>query len=537
MKISTQSAVLLGSCLLLRHLSLLMITSTGAVAWSTNVAAVNAVSNLSSTACANLTKLAIPDTVIDSAVVVAQANGLPEYCDAFGTIHGRVGFNVRLPTAWNHKLYFVGNQGFAGAVIHNTSDALSRHYATVSTDTGHKFNPDLGILDASWGLNNRSAELDYAYRAVHETATVSRQIVSAYYRSQPNHAYFEGCSNGGRQALQEAQRYPNDFDGIIAGDPVLDFTGLVIGEAWDMKKLHATDTSSDIPIDKLPVIGAAVLAQCDAADGLEDSLINDPKQCHPRPEALQCPHNYDAANCLTLVQVRALKAIYSGPRDSQGRQLYPGFPAGGETPDLSFNGWDAWLVANQDWPSFTRFILDGFLRFLAFTPDRPNFDFNDFNFNTDPAAMQNAADMFNADNSNLSAYRQSGGKLLMYQGWSDVTQTAFRTIDYFEEVRHRYGRHTTDQFARLFMAPGMYHCDSGPGPNSFDKLSALEAWVEHDHAPASIVATHFSDVTGEPDRTRPLCPYPRLARYQGAGDIDRAVNFRCEEPPSDDVSP
>ena len=537
MKISTQSAVLLGSCLLLRHLSLLMITSTGAVAWSTNVAAVNAVSNLSSTACANLTKLAIPDTVIDSAVVVAQANGLPEYCDAFGTIHGRVGFNVRLPTAWNHKLYFVGNQGFAGAVIHNTSDALSRHYATVSTDTGHKFNPDLGILDASWGLNNRSAELDYAYRAVHETATVSRQIVSAYYRSQPNHAYFEGCSNGGRQALQEAQRYPNDFDGIIAGDPVLDFTGLVIGEAWDMKKLHATDTSSDIPIDKLPVIGAAVLAQCDAADGLEDSLINDPKQCHPRPEALQCPHNYDAANCLTLVQVRALKAIYSGPRDSQGRQLYPGFPAGGETPDLSLNGWDAWLVANQDWPSFTRFILDGFLRFLALTPDRPNFDFNDFNFNTDPAAMQNAADMFNADNSNLSAYRQSGGKLLMYQGWSDVTQTAFRTIDYFEEVRHRYGRHTTDQFARLFMAPGMYHCDSGPGPNSFDKLSALEAWVEHDHAPASIVATHFSDVTGEPDRTRPLCPYPRLARYQGAGDIDRAVNFRCEEPPSDDVSP
>ena len=491
----------------------------------------------SSTACDNLTYLALPDAIIDSAVKVPAANGLPEYCDALGTIHGRVGFNVRLPTVWNHKLYFTGNQGFAGDIIHNTSGALSRNYATVSTDTGHKFDPDLGILDASWGLNNPTAEVDFAYRAVHDTAIISRQVVNAYYHAQPSRAYFEGCSNGGRQALQEAQRYPYDFDGIIAGAPVLDFTGLVTGEAWDLKKLHATDTSSDIPIEKLSVIGDAVLARCDAVDGLQDGLIDDPRQCDPRPEALQCAQDHDAANCLTKVQVHALKAIYSGPRNSLGQQLYPGFPAGGETPDLSFNGWDAWLVANEDWPSFTRFILDGFLQYLAFRPDRPGFDFNDFNFNTEPAAMQNAAKLFNSSNSNLSTFRQSGGKLLMYQGWSDATQTAFRTIDYFEEVRHRYGRSSTSQFARLFMAPGMFHCDSGPGPNSFDALSALEAWVEHGQAPTSIVATHFNDDTGDPDRTRPLCPYPRVARYKGTGDINVAANFRCAEPPSDDGSP
>ena len=151
--------------------------------------------------------------------------------------------------------------------------------------------------------------------------------------------------------------------------------------------------------------------------------------------------------------------------------------------------------------------------------------------------MQNAAKLFNSSNSNLSTFRQSGGKLLMYQGWSDATQTAFRTIDYFEEVRHRYGRNSTSQFARLFMAPGMFHCDSGPGPNSFDALSALEAWVEHGQAPTSIVATHFNDDTGDPDRTRPLCPYPRVARYKGTGDINVAANFRCAEPPSDDGSP
>ena len=494
-------------------------------------------STSSPTACSKLTELALPDAVINSAVVVSAANDLPEYCDALGTIHGRVGFNVRLPKVWNHKLYFVGNQGFAGSIIHNTSGGLARNYATVSTDTGHMFDPDLGILDASWGLNNPTAEVDFAYRAVHDTTVVSRQIVNAYYHSQPSHAYFDGCSNGGRQALQEAQRYPNDFDGIIAGDPVLDFTGLVTGEVWDLKKLHATETSSDIPIEKLSVIGDAVLAQCDAIDGLEDGSIEDPRACDPRPETLQCPHNHDAPNCLTTVQVNALKAIYGGPRNSKGEQLYPGFLPGGETPDLSFNGWDAWLVANEDWPSFSRFIMDGFLHYLAFTPDRPGFNFNNFNFNTHPIAMQSAAHLFNADNSNLAAYRQRGGKLLMYQGWSDVAQSALRTINYFEEVRHRYGKSTTNQFARLFMAPGMYHCDSGPGPNTFDKLSVLETWVERGQTPKSIIATHFNDDTGDQDRTRPLCAYPQVAHYKGIGDINVAANFRCVEPPGDDCSP
>jgi feruloyl esterase len=509
----------------------------GSMAWSSNSTDANETVNVSPTACADLTSQSFPDTVIASATVVAPANGLPEYCDALGTIYGRIGFNVRLPTDWNGKIYFVGIEGFGGIIPHDTSSGLSRHYATIATDTGHKYDPNLGLLDASWGLHNHTAEVDYGYRAVHDATIIGRQVVSAYYKSSPRHAYFEGCSNGGRQALEEAQRYPMDFDGIIAGDPVLDFTGLVIGNAWDLQKLHATESSSDIPVDKLPVIGTAVLAQCDAADGLQDGLISDPRQCHPRLEILQCPDNQDAANCLTTVQLNALKAIYGGPQDSSGRQLYPGFVPGGETPDMSFNGWDAWLVANKNWPSFTRFIMDGFLHYLAFTPDRPHFDFNNFNFDTDPAAMQHAAELFNADSTDLSAYRDRGGKLLMYQGWSDAAQSPLRTVRYFDEVRHRYGSNATTQFARLFMAPGMYHCYGGPGPNSFDALSALEAWVEDGEAPSFIVATHYNDNSGNPDRTRPLCPFPKLARYMGAGDIDKAANFRCEDPPSNDVSP
>jgi len=487
--------------------------------------------------CPGLLGLTLDDTSLTSTSVVPAdpESGLPEYCDVLGTTHGSVVFNVRLPTSgWNGKLYFGGNMGFAGHIRFNTTTGLSRGFATVSTDTGHTIlNPDFGILDASWALNNVPAEIDFGYRAVHESTVVGKQVVRAFYGHAPRRSYFDGCSNGGRQALQEAARYPDDYDGIIAGAPVLDETGLMTGYVWDMQALHATEDSSDIPLEKLSLIGNAVLAQCDALDGLADGLIDDPRKCHFDPASLLCAVA-DGPDCLTATQVQALRAIYAGPSTSRGEQLYPGFPPGGETPDLSFNGWDFWLVNSADnGPSLQFILMDQFLRYLAFRPDRPDFDFHTFDFDRSPAQMRAIAALLNPS-SDLSAYRRSGGKLLMYQGWSDAAQSASRTVEYFHDLK-RQTPHGSD-FVRLFMAPGMFHCSGGPGPNDFDSLGALEAWVEHGRAPESMIATHFSDDTGEPDRTRPLCPYPQIARYVGSGSIDDAASFRCVRPhdPDDD---
>jgi feruloyl esterase len=431
-----------------------------------------------------------------------------------------------MPPHWNGKLYFEGNTAFAGRVRGDTSLGLSRHYATLSTDTGHHIlNPDLGILDASWALNNPTAEAEFGYLSVHQTAVVGKQILAAYYGTGPSLSYFDGCSTGGRQALEEVQRYPTDFNGVVAGAPVLDMTGLMIEYTWDMKALHATATSSDIPAEKLPVIGNAVMAECDAIDGLVDGQIDDPRRCDFDPDTLLCP-GADAPNCLTAVQVAALKQIYAGPTNSANQQLYPGLSVGGETPDLSFNGWDLWLVNYADIGSGGQFtIMDQSLRYLAFNPDQPNFDFNTFNFNSDPVHMKNAASVFNATNVDVQAFKDAGGKLLMYQGWSDASAAPLRTIDYFSAMDPG-----DDSFVRLFMAPGMFHCDHGLGPNSFDYLTALEQWVEGGQAPASLLATHFNDFTNLPDRTRPLCPYPQVASYNGSGDINDAANFHCALP-------
>ena len=482
--------------------------------------------------CAGMLALSLDDVVVTSAAVVPADpdSGLPEYCDVVGTIHGTVVFDVRLPTGgWNRKLWFGGNMGFAGHIRRDTSAGLSRGYATVSTDTGHTVqNPDLDNLDGSWALNDVPAEIDFGYRAVHESTVVGKQVVRAFYGRAASRAYFDGCSNGGRQALQEAARYPDDYDGIAAGAPVLDETGLMTGYVWDMQAQHATEDSSDVPLEKLPLIGNAVLAGCDALDGLTDGLIDDPRKCHFDPGTLLCT-GPDGPDCLTATQVQALRAIYAGPSTSEGEQLYPGFLPGGETPDASFNGWDVWLVSSDDLgPSLQFILMDQFLRYLAFRPDRPDFDFHTFDFDHSPQQMRAIAQLLNPS-SDLSAYRRSGGKLLMYQGWSDASQSALRTVEYFREVKHASHHHGGD-FARLFMVPGMFHCGGGPGPNDFDYLGALEAWVEQGHAPESMIATHFSDDTGQPDRTRPLCPYPEVARYVGAGDIDDAVSFRCVRP-------
>lgn len=474
--------------------------------------------------CTSLKNLVIPNTQITSADVVAADGDVPEYCDVFATVSSTIGFEVQMPTTgWNQKLFFEGSGGFGGYIDEFTWP-LIYGYATANTDTGHQAD----IFDASWALNNRPAEIDFGHRSIHLTAVVAKIILNAFYHRGPRLSYYDGCSSGGAEGLREAQLYPNDFNGIIAGAPVLDFTGLFVAENWNQQALHATADSSEIPLDKIPVIGDAVVARCDAVDGLTDGLIDDPRRCTFDPETLRCPSG-DAPDCLTGQQVRALKKIYAGPTNSSGAHLFPGLPVGGET--INQWGWDTWLINSPDAPSFGFVLQDQFFRYLAFRVDDENFDWTTFDFDTDPQRLKLMGDILNATNTDLSRFRDAGGKLLLYHGWNDPIAAATRTITYYNDVQRRLGQNPTRQFARLFMAPGMSHCQLGPGPFSFDSVGTLEKWVEQGIAPNSIEASHF-DENGNVDRTRPLCAYPRVARYTGSGSIDDAANFRCVDPPN-----
>jgi feruloyl esterase len=489
----------------------------------------------SAASCANMLSLNIPGTEVTSAQLIPAdpGNGLPEYCDVLGFTQQTIGFDVRMPTIWNGKMYFAGNFVFAGRIPRGqTKKGLTRNYATVSTDTGHQ---DTDILDASWALNNREAEIDFGFRAVHVTTLLGKIIISTYYGGAPKFSYFDGCSTGGGQALREAELFPEDYDGYIAGAPVLDFTGNFLALNWKMQALHATPDSDLIPPEKLYVIGNAVLVKCDAIDGLRDGLIEDPRKCDFEPATLLCK-NGDGPNCLTKSETQALQLIYQGPRTSFGVQLYPGLVKGGETPDGTGNGngWEA-MINTPGAPSFEFTIQDQFFRYLAFPVDNPNFDWSTFNFNTDPRRLDFMGDILNATSPNLSRFHKLGRKLLMYHGWSDATVSPLRTIEYYREVRNRLGKPETRDSIRLFMAPGMYHCSAGPGPDTFDRITALEQWVEQGVAPEEMEATHF-DINGNPDRTRPLCAYPKVAHYSGSGSIDEAANFTCVVPLDDDTN-
>jgi Tannase and feruloyl esterase len=496
--------------------------------------AVHASPATDTTTCDGMLLLSIPNTEIAAATMIAAASGLPAHCRVVGVTHGEAGSNVgvevRLPDGWNGKLLFTTRQGFLGsfAPVGNAvvSTGLSRHYATVTTDGGHS---SASINDASFGLNNRPAEVDFGYRGVHLTKTVAAAIIASYYGSGPRHSYYNACSTGGRYGIQAAEHYPDDFDGIIAGSPVVDNSGLVIGFNWNMQATLGTP----IPTAKLPLIFQAVTDACDGLDGLVDGLIDDPRACRFDLNTLACSGDADPSTCLTSGEIGTLQKIYSGPfrsattTEDPGGQIYPGFAFGGEEPDpVGGQGWDFYVTA----PVPQQLTLqDQYLRYLAFDPDDPSFDWRTFDFDSDPQRMEFMHEIIDPVQDDLRPFAEAGGKMILYQGWGDIAESPYRTISYYQGLRRHAGRRQVEDYARLFMAPGMYHCGGGVGPNTFDALTALEQWVEQGQAPASIVASH----TRGPgtNRTRPLCPFPQRAVYTGQGSIDDAANFVCQGPP------
>ena len=511
---------------------------------------------LAAAPCDSLAKLKLAHTSLVSSQMVmpgaftaprAPANDpslpfyrtLPGFCRVQGVIEpssdSHIEFEVWLPlSGWNGKYAGVGNGGFAGSIGYTgLAAALAAGFATSSTDTGHRADG----ADAGWAIGHPEKMIDFGYRAIHETAEQTKAVVREFYGGNAQRSYFSSCSNGGRQGLMEAQRYPADYDGIVAGAPANYFTHVGDAFLWNLQAME--DDQSYIPQNKLPAIESAVLAACDASDGLKDGLISDPRRCHFDPTVLLCK-GAESTSCLTQAQAGALKKIYDGPRDSRGTQIYPGFLPGGETGS---QGWGAWITGSQRTKSGQyAFATSGFGATMF---EDPKWDYRTFNFDRDVnLSDKKLGKIFNATDPDLKAFHSRGGRLLLYHGWSDPALPPQNTVDYYQSVVSKMGSMEVSDFLRLYMVPGMQHCGGGPGPNSFEPspgaemdpqhsmFAAMERWVENGSAPGNIIATKYK--AGDPAsgvvRTRPLCAYPQVARYTGSGSMDDAANFVCSNP-------
>ncbi len=483
---------------------------------------------------AALQQKAPPGTTITAAAVVPAEGTTPEYCRADGNVAtpgNTVNFRLGLPAAWNGKFFFGGVGGFGGT-IGALNAGLEKGYASASTDTGHQGS----VIDASWALNNPAKRIDYAHRGTHVTTVAAKALSQAYYGRAPRHAYFDGCSNGGRQGLMEAQRYPEDFDGIIAGDPSF-------GTLGQLRRTFVYQTMLSSPEHflssaKIALVANAVMKSCDAQDGLADGLITDPRACSFTPESLKCA-GPGGPDCLTSAELETVGAIHGDLKSPFGRTLVR-FPLGHED---GATGWQAWvtgastperradgtLALTGRMPAGYAF-QDSYLKYLAFDGADGTFDWRTFNPDRDGSKLQPFMDEFSPTNPDLAKMRARGGKLILYHGWADPALSALRTIAYDDDVvKKAGGRGQSDRFVELFMVPGMHHCQgTGPGPNTFDMLTALDEWVEHGAAPSRVIASHTSN--GIVDRTRPLCPYPKVAKYLGRGSVDQAENFQCVAP-------
>ena len=435
---------------------------------------------------------------------------VPAFCrvmvTATPTPDSDIKVEVWVPDAWNGKLLGADNGGFSGAINYAAlTAAVTKGYAAVSTDTGHTGD------QMDFGNGHPEKIVDWAYRSVHEMTTIAKTIVERATGRVPERSYFSGCSTGGQQALSEAQRYPADYDGIVAGDPGNNRINLIFGFLSAWLATHDTDGAPILPSAKLPALAKAAVAACDKNDGLEDGLIGDPRVCHFDPSVLACQAE-ETPGCLTPRQIAAANKVYAGASTKGGQQLYPGWVPGSEA------GWGTYIT-NPKEP-----VRVGLFRGWVFQD--PAWDPRSFDWDKDVATVNAKYPFLNAMATDYSAFRSRGGKLIMYTGLADPVVSPFDTFAYYESVvKGMGGIDATRSFYRFFPVPGMAHCGGGPGPNTFDALAALNTWVETGAAPDSIPASHSTN--GQVDRTRPLCAYPAVAHYNGTGSIDDAANFSC----------
>jgi len=504
------------------------------------------------TSCDRLTSLSLTNASVTSATLVpagpfkapaipgqpAASFDLPEYCRVAGvarpTNDSEIKFEVWLPASgWNGKFEQVGNGGFAGTIpLFAMASPLMRGYATAGTDDGHS-----ASLNASWAVGHPEKVVDFGYRAVHETSLQAKAILRAFYGKDPARSYFVGCSDGGREGLMEAQRFPADFIGIVAGAPANYWTRLMLKSLADGRAVSA-EPGSYIPLAKLSVLQNAALAACDTLDGLKDGLIENPRLCHFDPAVIQC-QGADAADCLTAPQVEAARKVYEPLKNPRtGALISPGFSPGTEAVP---GNWGTWVTGSgPGQPGIQAVFANTFFTYLVF--ENPKLDINTVNFDSDVKRTDDKlASILNSTDPNLRAFQRRNGRLIHYHGWGDAAIPPEGSVEYFESVQAKIGN--TSKFYRLFMVPGMSHCGGGLGANAFGNLGvvpnadaehdivlALDRWVETGVAPDHIIATRFVDNNPAKgvEMTRPLCPWPQQAHYKGVGDIHDAASFVCQ---------
>jgi feruloyl esterase len=474
--------------------------------------------------CAELYALTGFEFTIESAVTVPADGETPEFCRVMGQILPEIRFEVALPTSWNRRFLMTGNAGYGGDTLESPqrlrlrSIALRRGFAAALTNTGHDARDE---PLASFALN-RQKLLDYAFRSLPVTAEAGKRITETYYGIRPSRSYFQGCSTGGRQALIIAQRFPQLFDGIVAGAPVLNFSYTMTSFAYREQALSAGPVS----YAKLASLAARIYAKCDDKDGLKDGLIDDPRHCDFRPSVHlpRCAAGTDEAGCFTSTQIATLEKIY-GDIQAGGKRFFPGWPVGAEIAGADGrSGWDGWIVTQTGEKTRAFQFAESFFRYMAFPRKEQAIELNAFDVEKIAPQLDWIHAILDATNPDLTAFRDRNGRLLMYFGWADQSLNAQMGVDYYESVLQKTGSGTPN-FFRLFMQPGVFHCGGGVGPSSFEPLLDVVNWVEKSQAPDRIIASQIVD--GKTVRTRPLCPYPQTAKYSGSGSIDAAENFRC----------
>jgi feruloyl esterase len=479
----------------------------------------------------------LPDVRIAS--VMKEADPV-SHCKVAGVIGPETHFELLLPDEWNGKFVMGGGGGFVGVVMNVALayGALQEGYATVGTDTGHKGHP----LDASWAHNNLERLVNFGHQAVHRTAVTAKALTKAYYQKGIARSYFTGCSRGGGQALMEAQRYPKDFDGVVAGAYAFDWINLAafatqINRAMYPDPSHVQEAV--VGPKEQELIESSYLAMCDEQDGIKDGILNDPRQCQFDVATLLCKDE-KSDNCLSKEQLVAVKIIYDGPKDSKENAFFYGFPFGGET---ALGGWSRWFTGGLKYqadlnefqarvdtgdfeapvaPSAYYAFGNGIMKYFIYND--PDWTYKNYNFETFHKDSERVAETLNATNPDLSAFRKRGGKVILYSGWSDNAQPGEAMIGYYEDILTH--DKTAAEDVRLFMMPGVEHCFGGPGPSWVNFLAEIDQWIESGKAPDQITA-YWLDKKMQPNGSRSVCAYPNVAKYDGKGDTRDVASFSC----------
>lgn len=462
-------------------------------------------------------------TVIMSAEIASQP-GAPEFCHVSGVIAPQITITMRLPThQWNGKLFVSGCGGVCGTPVRPGlffDVALDRGYAVIANDMGHHSGGTAGT-EGQWAYNNELLKMDFGFRATHATTLVGKAIVAAYYAKPQKYSYFQGCSTGGRQGLISAQRYPDDFDGIIAGAPVNVYASGSMQQIWAALSNRNPDESSIMKRPDVEFLHRKVVETCDAIDGLKDGIVENPRKCGFDPGKLECKAG-ETKECLTSPMVEVARKLYRGPVSSKGEQVHAGVEPGSEMSWIS--------SAFDDGARPGALLTFGMekLRYISYD-EGPSWNARDFNWDTDPPRARGFDAVYAANNPDLRKFKARGGKMIQYHGWYDETAVPANSTDYYEATtRTMGGQAATQDFYRLYMIPSMGHCSGGAGATVVDYLTALEQWVEQGQAPDRLVGRNVKN--GDVMLTRPHFPYPDVARYTGKGDPKDAANFKRVTP-------